>query len=168
MLKKLKTQKGFTLIELLIVIAIIAIIAAVVFVALDPLSRFQEARNSTRWSEASSVLSALKIHQVDNAGTLSTAIDGTAASVQIIGTSDVACAAMTCTGLTVAATCANLTTDLVTGGYLSELPIDPTGGTTYTASATGYYANVDANGFLVVGSCGAEGTLTPSTLQLAQ
>lgn len=168
MLQKMKSQKGFTLIELLIVIAIIAIIAAVVFIALDPLSRFQEARNSTRWSEVSSIVNAVKIHQVDNAGTLSTAIDTTPGTVQIIGTTDATCAAMTCTGLTVAATCADLTTDLVTGGYLSELPIDPTGGTTYTAAATGYYVNTDANGFTVVGSCGAEGTETPSTLTISQ
>ena len=40
------SKKGFTLIELLIVIAIIAVLAGAVFVALDPLTRFRDARNA--------------------------------------------------------------------------------------------------------------------------
>jgi len=46
MLEKMKSKKGFTLIELLVVIAIISILAVVVFVALDPVKRFADARNS--------------------------------------------------------------------------------------------------------------------------
>ena len=43
--------KGFTLIELLVVIAIIATLAVLVYVALDPVRRFQESRNSRRWTD---------------------------------------------------------------------------------------------------------------------
>ncbi|EKD47532.1 MAG: hypothetical protein ACD_66C00019G0006, partial [uncultured bacterium] len=46
----MRTKKGFTLIELLIVIAIIAILAAAIFVALDPVTRFQEARDARRYN----------------------------------------------------------------------------------------------------------------------
>ena len=70
-------KKGFTLIELLIVIAIIAIIAAVIFVALDPLRRFQDSRDSTRWQEATSIIDAIKVDQVDNGGQYITAVYNT-------------------------------------------------------------------------------------------
>ena len=59
-------KKGFTLIELLIVIAIIAVLAAAVFVALDPLTRFSDARDATRASDITQILSAIKI---DNTNT---------------------------------------------------------------------------------------------------
>ena len=64
----MKFNKGFTLIELLIVIAIIAILAAVVFVSLDPLTRFQDARDARRWTDVDAVLSAMKLDQVDQGG----------------------------------------------------------------------------------------------------
>ena len=44
----MEKRRGFTLIELLVVIAIISILAVVVFVALDPVTRFQDARDSRR------------------------------------------------------------------------------------------------------------------------
>ena len=53
-------QRGFTLIELLIVIAIIAILAGVVFVSLDPLQRFLDARDAARWTDVTAVLSAVR------------------------------------------------------------------------------------------------------------
>ena len=52
-------QEGFTLIELLIVIGIIAILAAAVIVAINPGQQFEQARNSTRRSQLSSVASAI-------------------------------------------------------------------------------------------------------------
>lgn len=45
-MKRHTMNKGFTLIEILVVIAIIAILATVVFVALDPVTRFADARNA--------------------------------------------------------------------------------------------------------------------------
>ncbi|GAG40306.1 unnamed protein product, partial [marine sediment metagenome] len=51
-------RKAFTLIELLVVIAIIAILAAVVFVALNPVKRFEDARNTTRSSAVNELLTA--------------------------------------------------------------------------------------------------------------
>ena len=41
-----KRTSGFTLIELLVVITIISILATIVFVSLDPVTRFADARNS--------------------------------------------------------------------------------------------------------------------------
>ena len=64
-------RTAFTLIELLVVIAIIAILSTTVFVALNPVERFQDARDSRRWSDVNSILSAIHNCIVDNDGSLS-------------------------------------------------------------------------------------------------
>lgn len=63
--------------------------------------------------------------------------------------------------------------DLMTGTYnlakyLKSLPIDPLGGTAFTAAKTGYSVVVDSNGIVTVRSCGtgagtAEGTVDISS-----
>ena len=78
---------GFTLIELLIVVAVIAILAAAVFVALDPIQRFEESRDSARWSDVSNVASAVGVDQVDNGGSYLASIAAlTAGTAYQIGT----------------------------------------------------------------------------------
>ena len=146
-------KKGFTLIELLIVIAIIAILAAVVFVTLDPLSRFQEARDSTRWSDVTSVLDAIKLDQVDNGGAyISDITDLTDDLYYTIGTcstgGDAECGAQT-----TQAACVDLS-GLVTEGYLAQVPQDPSTG---TDALTDYYLQKTANGAIQVGACDPEG-----------
>ncbi|MFH1667588.1 MAG: type II secretion system protein [Candidatus Komeilibacteria bacterium] len=144
-------RKGFTLIELLIVIGIIAILAALTFVAVDPATRFAEARNAERWSAANSVLNAVLKYQVDNDGTMPTALDAVAGSSQVLGTAATGCDT-TCTADTTVAACVDLSTDLVSK-YLASMPQDPSTG---AATNTDYYINVDANGRLVVGACDPE------------
>jgi len=154
---KKQNQRGFTLIELLIVIAIIAILAAVVFVALDPLTRFQDARDSSRWNDATSILSAVKIDQVDNGGSYLTAITNmTAGSVYMIGTDTTSCNAYTCdTAVTGASTCVDLT-GLVTEGYMGSVPISPNGAGTWVAGHTGYTLTRASTGLITVRSCESE------------
>jgi prepilin-type N-terminal cleavage/methylation domain-containing protein len=144
-------NKGFTLIELLIVIGIIAILAALTFVAVDPATRFAEARNAERWSATNSVLNAVLKFQVDNDGTMPAAIDAVAGSAQVLGTAATGCDA-TCTATTTVAACVDLSSDLVTS-YLAAIPQDPTTG---SAANSDYYINVDANGRLAIGACDAE------------
>ncbi len=137
------------MIELLIVIAIIAIIAGTVFVALDPLKRFKEARDSRRWGDVNAILSAIKISQVDNRGLYIPSIEAMALSGgQVIGTANAGC---TC-GVWGVLPCVNLTA-LVDGGYLASVPIDPKGG---TAASTGYYLVKMTNGTVRVGACAPE------------
>src|SRR3972149_10727287 len=75
-LKKYRNN-GFTLIELLLVIAIIAILATIVIVALNPVQRFADARNSRRWNDVNSILTAVHEYIVDNDGTLPTGVTST-------------------------------------------------------------------------------------------
>ena len=55
-------KKGFTLIELLIVIAILAILTAAVVVVLNPAQLLAQARDSQRFSDLSSVQSAINFY----------------------------------------------------------------------------------------------------------
>ncbi len=148
----MRNDRGFTLIELLIVIAVIAILAAAVFVALDPVQRFQESRDSKRWSDVNNVLSAAKVDQVDNGGTYVAAISSlTAGQNYQIGTAANGCDTG-CTAVATQAACVDLTA-LVTEGYLGSIPTDPSSG---TAAETDYYMTRNASGTLVVGACDPE------------
>jgi prepilin-type N-terminal cleavage/methylation domain-containing protein len=152
---KRKQQKGFTLIELLIVIAIIAALAITVFVALNPSQRLKDAKDARRTSDADTILTAIHAAIVDNKGTLPTGLTTSMAETQL-GTGATGCAIAT-GGCTVAAVaCVDLTTPLVK--YLKSMPIDPNGGTVYTAAKTGYSVTVDANNIVTVKACGTEGT----------
>jgi len=165
--KKIKAQKGFTLIELLIVIAIIAIIAAVVFVALDPLTRFRDARDSSRWSDISAILSAIKVDQVDNGGSYITAItnmtDGEGYMI-VDGAMDVGCDDNTCDATISGDThCVDLS-GLITEGYLGDVPISPAGSTTWDDGSldgeegTGYVLTKESTGIITVQACESENT----------
>ncbi len=143
-------KKGFTLIELLIVIAIIAIIAGTVFVALDPLKRFKEARDSRRWADVTAVLGAVKINQVDNKGAYISTIETLPVNLPyMIGTAGANIACSSCSSAVTQGTCKDLA-ELVTGGYIASVPMDPKNG---TASVTNYYLTKNANGTITVGAC---------------
>ncbi len=131
-----KRDFGFTLIELLVVISIISILATVVFVALDPVTRFADARNSRRWSDVNSILTAIHEYIVDNDGSLPTGLTNGQAATEL----------GTCGG------CDNLATPLAT--YLKSIPLDPKSG---TAANTNYTVAVDTNNIITVAASAAEG-----------
>lgn len=151
-----KTKKSaFTLVELLIVIGVLAILASIVFVALNPLGRFQNARNARRWSDVTAILSAIKLHQVDNGGTYLTDIGNLSAdSYYQIGAGS-SCAD-TCSNPTVIlqSDCIDLS-DLVDEGYLPSLPIDPNDSGA-SEDETRYYMVRLSTGAITVGSCSEE------------
>lgn len=137
-------RKGFTLIELLVVIAILAILATVVFVALNPVKRFADARNARRFVDVNSILTAIHEYAVDNNGILPSGIGLTE---QQLGT----CASGGATPCTsAAAACLNIGGTLA--AYLKSVPTDPNG-----TSATTYYSVVkDANNIVTVKACNTE------------
>ncbi len=155
-----KKGSGFTLIELLIVIAIIAILASVVFVALDPLTRFQDARDSSRWADVSGLISAIKIDQVDNGGSYISAITNlTDSEVYLIGTCS---SGATLVGVTdycdidpTQTACVDLS-GLVTEGYLGNVPISPNGNGNWDATMTGYTLERESTGIIHVRACESE------------
>jgi len=128
-----KGTKGFTLIELLVVIAIIAILATVVFVALDPATRFADSRNSRRWNDVNSILTAVHECIVDNDGILATC-GLTDNVVHSLGTGDL-----------------DLSVQLTP--YLKTIPQDPRTG---TAAVTGYSLESDVNNIVTISAVGAE------------
>ena len=143
-MNKNKTQQGFTLIELLLVISILAILAVSVFVALNPVKRMADARNSKRWSDSSEILTAIHQYIVDNNGSLPS---GVTTSPKQLGTCSTG-GASPCTGAATA--CLDLSTTLAK--YLKTIPVDSVG----TSTATGYSVMSDANGIVSVVACGAE------------
>jgi prepilin-type N-terminal cleavage/methylation domain-containing protein len=163
----MKNKKGFTLIELLIVIAIIAILAAVIFVALDPLTRFQDSRDSARWQEVSAIANAIQVDQVDNGGTYLTAIDDlTNGSTYMIvdGSMDIGCDDNnTYCDIDVSgdAYCVDLS-GLVDEGYLGDVPISSTGdviwddGDVDGEEGTGYTLTASSTGIITIRACESE------------
>jgi len=147
-------KKAFTLIELLVVIAIIAILAAVVFVALNPVQRFADARNSTRINDVNSLLTAIHEYIVDNGGALPTGMSTGMAENQL-GSAAAGCAT-TAEGNACGAAdaCVDLSAPLAP--YLINIPEDPQG----SAAETGYSVAVNANNIVTVRSCDAESGAT--------
>jgi prepilin-type N-terminal cleavage/methylation domain-containing protein len=167
-LKANEANRGFTLIELLIVIAIIAILAAVAFVALDPLTRFKDARDSSRWNDVTALLSAIKVDQVDNNGSYLYGINTDASAVAVItataeyymisNASTTSGCNATCDQTPSAVDhCVNIQ-GLVTEGYLSSLPISPNGTGSWTGALTGYYMRQFSTGAIEIGACESENT----------
>ncbi|MBU0660890.1 prepilin-type N-terminal cleavage/methylation domain-containing protein [Patescibacteria group bacterium] len=113
------SRKGFTLIELLITIAIIAIISAVVFIAVDPITRFQEAQESRRLEDLDAIVQAIRLYQVDHGGHLPSGVDN---NWRMLGTDNAGCD-IDCAGITPQASCLDLSNTLAT--YLPRIPKDP-------------------------------------------
>lgn len=107
--------------------------ATVVFVALDPATRFADARNSRRWNDVNSLLTAVHQCIIDNDGSLSTCgISGTTS--QVLGTGDL-----------------DISSQMAP--YLKSIPLDPSTG---TAADTGYSIQADANNILTITADDAE------------
>jgi prepilin-type N-terminal cleavage/methylation domain-containing protein len=106
-------HSGFTIVELLIVIVVIAILAAISIVAYNGIQ--QRARDSTRKSDINNLAKLLELHYVDRGSY--TQPENRATDYSTDGTNDWAADSDL--------------RDLITGGYTSKLPVDPTNNATY-------------------------------------
>jgi prepilin-type N-terminal cleavage/methylation domain-containing protein len=145
--KTFTKEKAFTLVELLIVIVIISILAATAVVALDPVKRFRDARNSRRLQDVNTILTAFHSFIIDNNGVFPTNVNTVEKQIGTCSSGG----ATPCTGA--ASACLDMTTDMVK--YLKPLPVDPS----WTSAQTGYSIVVDTNNIVTVKACAAE--LTP-------
>lgn len=144
-------QLGFTLVELLIVIAVIAILAAVAFVAIDPATRFAEARNSQRWSDVTSILESVQQYVVDNKGTMPSGI--ASGETRVIGDGATGtCAACAAVAVEADGDCAKLSTNLEPR-YFANIPVDPDTGSDNNSQ---YYITLDAQNHITIGACAPE------------
>ncbi|HSW87946.1 MAG TPA: type II secretion system protein [Candidatus Saccharimonadales bacterium] len=151
-LQKIRSQQsGFTLIELLIVITIIAALAVTVFVALNPVKRLQDSRDSRRSADVETILTAVHEYVVDNKGSLPTGLT-TSMAEKMLGTGASGCTLTQANCVTTTAACLDISTPL--NKYLKSIPVDP--GATYSAALTGYSVTVDANNIVTVKACGGE------------
>jgi prepilin-type N-terminal cleavage/methylation domain-containing protein len=148
-------KAGFTLIELIIVIAIIALLAAATFVAVNPAKRIGDANNAQRWSDVSAVADAWATYIADNTGTAATTV--TNGVTYAIATTTKAHSA-TC-GATTTTAIVNMNA-LVTGGYVGQIPSDPS-----TASSnTEYYFYTDGNA-MKFGACDTYNSATINVIR---
>ncbi|MFZ2978624.1 MAG: type II secretion system protein, partial [Candidatus Magasanikiibacteriota bacterium] len=140
-----------------IVVAIMAIIASVVFVALNPLQRFQDSRDSVRWQQTSQILNAIKLYQVDHGGADLTAVsDLVAGNFYMIGTDDSNCDNNICdVEVTGDDFCVDLS-GLVDSGYLSAMPISPNGEGDWDDGHTGYIISTTSTGAVFIQACESE------------
>lgn len=152
----IRVKNGFTLIELLVVIALISILVTLVFVALNPAERFQDARDSRRWSDVNSILTAIHECTIDSDGDLSACGISTSLSESQLGSAVSGCDNDSCGS---EAACLDLSTELA--AYLKSIPVDP--GLSQTNTESHYSVTVDSNNIVTITACGAENaTITVS------
>ena len=165
-----KSEIGFTLVELLVVIAIIGVLVAIIFVALDPATRFQQARDAVRQNDVQEILSAIKLDQVDNAGSylasVTAMVNGEVNMIVNGATMTTGCADQNAncdTNVTGDTNCVNLA-GLVTEEYLNAVPVSPSlssvvtwdDGSGGSDEGTGYTLSDATSGILTVRACQSE------------
>lgn len=163
-----ENKKGFTLIELLVVVAIIGILASVVFAALNPAKRFRDSRNAARWSDISTILTAIHEYVVDMGGALPPDLATLAADTTAqIGTDTSGCTTTENEGNACGTetSCVDLTGVDNLDDYLAFLPVDEQEN---DEGKTGYSVVKTAAGLITISSCNAETPETPSSLRVTR
>src|SRR3989338_6736731 len=133
-------KKGFTLIEILIGIALLAILAVIVIAAINPAKRFEEARNTKRWSDVTALMDAVNLNMIDNKGIWTCA----AGSFPTSNTNMINSGGYDICGC------------LVTPGHIGAMPFDPrptSGTSSYTSCVsydTDYTIRQDATGVITI------------------
>jgi prepilin-type N-terminal cleavage/methylation domain-containing protein len=148
-------RKGFTLLEVLITLALITILSSVTYVIIDPAARFEDARNGQRASDVQDILRAILLYQNEHERQLPPEILSLIADhYYAIGTGDTCAGSCQSPDISIEDDCLDLGF-LVTGGFITRLPIDPDKKIA-TDENTGYYLKKDENMHLEIGNCHEE------------
>jgi len=130
-------------VELLLVVAIIGLLMFVVILAINPRRQLTLARNAQRQSNLQAILNAVYQYTIDNGGLPSTIPTGIANAKQICQFTVVDVA--TC----VAAPINGINLRLLSGSYLTAMPVDPTVTTAGTGSRYMIYRSVSDSRIVV-------------------
>ncbi len=142
----MRSFRAFTLPEMLIVIGILAILAVIIIVAVDPVARFENARDSRRLSDVQAITSALHQYVIDHKGALPPGLDGTERQIGT-ATSDCALTTPHCS-IQGDRDCIDLSAAL--DPYLHGVPSDPGSGDTEHSR---YSVRVGRDNALLVEAC---------------
>jgi prepilin-type N-terminal cleavage/methylation domain-containing protein len=156
--RRIRNSRGFTLIELLIIIGIIAILASIVFVSLNPLAKYQDARNARRWSDVNNIISAIKMYQTEHKGAYLASLEALDDDTYYqIGTNDSGDCNETCnlnSKKNLQPSCVDIST-LIDDGYIASIPVDPNADNA-SSELTKYYFLKNSNKSITVGACAPE------------
>lgn len=155
-------RNWLTLTELLIVVVLIAALTVAIFAALNPGERLKNAKNVRRTQDVDSISAAIHTSIIEYKGSYPTGLSVGMDETQL-GTGTSGCA-ISSAGCSVKST---KCIDLMSGTqnltkYLKTLPVDPDGGEKFSSEKTGYSVAVDANGIVIVRSCGADTNIVSS------
>lgn len=146
------SASGFTLVEILIAIAVISILSAIVYVNIDPVGRFEEARNKQRASDVYRLMQAIALYRSDHDGALPGAMGALTDSLFYqIGTGTDCGGECHSPNVQMQNDCLDLGL-LKDKGFIPEIPKDPN--SQYANSRkTGYYLSIDQYKKISIGSC---------------
>jgi prepilin-type N-terminal cleavage/methylation domain-containing protein len=140
-----KTRRGFTLPEVLVVVGILSILAVIAIVAIDPVSRFEDARNSRRLSDIQAIAGVLHQYTIDHKGVFPSGLNN---QERQIGTASSGCSLITDECSVKEDSCLDLTAAITP--YLHGVPNDPSGG---TREFTRYSVRIGDNNAIIVRAC---------------
>lgn len=144
-------QRGSVLIQFVIVIFVVVLLVVLLLPQLDSKKRLGEGRDIRRQYELDSILTSVKLYQVDSGGSLPKHIaEMNPNKYYQIGNEQDGC--NVCEAVETEDECANLS-ELVQGGYLREIPRDPLFG---TQERTGYFIFKGSNNVMQAGACSPE------------
>lgn len=147
-------MKGFTLLEILIAIALLSMFSTLVYVNIDPIKRFEEARNKQRVSDIYDLMQAIKLHRAENSQLLPS-INSLDKNLYYQIGSGVNCD-MDCSSpsITLEDDCLDLSS-LSTSGYIPQIPYDPSDESA-SDSHTRYYLSINDYDIINIGACSEE------------
>lgn len=144
-----RRQRGFTLPEILVTVGILAMLAVIVIIAIDPVRRFEDARDSRRLSDTQAIAGAIHQYTIDHKGMLPPGLDK---RERQIGSATNGCELKTTHCVIEQTTdCVHLAQALKP--YLDPVPNDPSLG---SPTLTHYSVRIGDNNAVIVRACGLQ------------